>query len=194
MFLVSNIVGAILLFIEAQLAWYAFSGLPNSCDDINYDPPFPCKPDPDGFNLNFGGVPVIGNLIAFYPMLNTAAVPILTITLRNNLLEVLPIKKWLANCDCACARFLLQVSHPPSSFPNLALYCVGQTPRRQRCLVGYREHPCHYYCVVDGQPPVYRIVHGWYLRFFYPDDYSYCVGLVRSQKTQRAGHSFQREK
>lgn len=41
-------------------------------------------------------------------MLNTAAVPILTITLRNNLLEVLPIKKWLANWDCSCARFLLQ--------------------------------------------------------------------------------------
>ena len=63
MFLIANIVGALLLFMEAQLAWYAFSGLPNSCEDVNYDPPFPCKPDPNGFNLNFGGVPVIGDLI-----------------------------------------------------------------------------------------------------------------------------------
>jgi hypothetical protein len=50
MFLISNITGAVLLFVEAQLAWYAFSGLPNNCEDTNYDPPFPCKPDKNGFN------------------------------------------------------------------------------------------------------------------------------------------------
>jgi len=30
-------------------------------------------------------------------MLNMAAVPILNITLRNNLLDVLPIKRWIRN-------------------------------------------------------------------------------------------------
>lgn len=52
----------------------------------------------------------MGAFVQFYPMLNVAAVPILTITLRNNLMQVLPIKKWLRNCDCSFARFLLQVS------------------------------------------------------------------------------------
>ena len=41
-------------------------------------------------------------------MLNVAAVPILTITLRNNLMEVLPIKRWLRQCDCSCSRWLLE--------------------------------------------------------------------------------------
>lgn len=50
MFLISNIVGAVLLFIEAQLAWYALSGLPNTCEDTTYTPQFPCKPDSKGFN------------------------------------------------------------------------------------------------------------------------------------------------
>jgi len=86
MFLISNIVGAILLFIEAQLAWYAFSGLPNECEDTSYIPNFPCKPDSKGFNQNFAGIPVMGSFVQFYPMLNVAAVPILTITLRNNLM------------------------------------------------------------------------------------------------------------
>lgn len=108
MFLISNIVGALFLFIEAQLAWYAFSSLPNNCEDTGEGASFPCKPDPNGFNQNFAGIPVIGQIVQFYPMLNVAAVPILTITLRNNLMEVLPIKKWLKSCDCSCARFLLQ--------------------------------------------------------------------------------------
>lgn len=110
MFLISNIVGALLLFIEAQLAWYAFSSLPNDCEDTGEGASFPCKPDPNGFNQNFAGIPVIGQIVQFYPMLNVAAVPILTITLRNNLMQVLPIKRWLKNCDCSCSRFLLQVS------------------------------------------------------------------------------------
>ena len=58
MFLISNIVGAVLLFIECQLAWYALSGLPNGCEDLNAS--FPCKPDSNGYNLNFAGIPVIG--------------------------------------------------------------------------------------------------------------------------------------
>ena len=47
------------------------------------------------YNENFLGLPGIGQICNFYPMLNIAAVPILNITLRNNLLEVLPIKDFL---------------------------------------------------------------------------------------------------
>lgn len=49
----------------------------------------------------------MGSFVQFYPMLNVAAVPVLTITLRNNLMQVLPIKRWLKECDCGTARFLL---------------------------------------------------------------------------------------
>jgi hypothetical protein len=52
----------------------------------------------------------MGSFVQFYPMLNVAAVPILTITLRNNLMQVLPIKRWLRGCECGAARFLLEVS------------------------------------------------------------------------------------
>ena len=106
MFLISNIIGAILLFIEAQLAWYALSGLTNNCEDGT----FPCKPDSKGFNQNFANIPVMGPFVQFYPMLNVAAVPILTITLRNNLMQVLPIKKWLTSCNNRVGDFLLNVS------------------------------------------------------------------------------------
>lgn len=111
MFLTANVVGATLLFIECQLAWYAFSGLPNECEKpIEGIPQFPCKPDSNGFNQNFNGIPVVGQFVQFYPMLNTAAVPILMISLRNNLMQVLPIKSWLSRYDNACCRFLAQVS------------------------------------------------------------------------------------
>jgi hypothetical protein len=41
-------------------------------------------------------------------MLNISSVPILTITLRNNLMEVLPIKRWLSKMDNSVSRFMLQ--------------------------------------------------------------------------------------
>lgn len=53
---------------------------------------------------------MLGQFVQFYPMLNVAAVPILTITLRNNLMQVLPIKRWLRSCDNSVSRFLLEVS------------------------------------------------------------------------------------
>jgi hypothetical protein len=93
MFLISNIFGAIMLFIEAQLAWCAFSGLANSCEATPVLLPFALHPK--GFNYNFAGIPLMCALVYFYLILNLAAVPILTITLRNNLMQVLPIKKWL---------------------------------------------------------------------------------------------------
>jgi len=60
MFLIANVVGSILLFMECQLAWYAFSGLPNQCEDTGPEAEFPCAPDPNGFNQNFNGIPGVG--------------------------------------------------------------------------------------------------------------------------------------
>jgi hypothetical protein len=90
MFLYSNIIGTLFLLTEALLAYFAFSGLTNLCD-AEFDVHFPCKVN-GLYNENFAGLPGIGQIINYYPVLNVAAVPILNITLRNNLLDVLPIK------------------------------------------------------------------------------------------------------
>ena len=95
MFLIANIVGAIALALEGQLAFMAFSGLPNECNDPA-GTTFPCKVDLL-FNENFQAIPIIGPICQFYPMLNVSAVPILTITLRNNFMQVVPVKRWIRN-------------------------------------------------------------------------------------------------
>jgi len=109
MFLYSNIIGAIFLATEALLAWFAFGSLQNFCvkpKDWDTDHPgesfhadFPCKTS-DLYNENFLNLPGIGQICNFYPMLNIAAVPILNITLRNNLLDVIPVKRWLRQRNC----------------------------------------------------------------------------------------------
>ena len=60
MFLISNIIGACLLFLEGLLAYLAFSGLPNNCTDK--DTHFPCRVDAL-FNENFQDIPVIGPIV-----------------------------------------------------------------------------------------------------------------------------------
>jgi hypothetical protein len=105
MFLYSHIIGSSLLAIEGFLAWLAFSGLPNKCTSNK----FPCQ-IADLFNENFVNLPFIGQVCNFYPMLNVSSVPVLTITLRNNLMEVIPIKRWLASSDNKVCQFLLQVN------------------------------------------------------------------------------------
>jgi hypothetical protein len=102
MFLYSHIIGSVLLAIEGLLAFVAFSGLPNKCSTHIY----PCQIE-DLFNKNFVNIPIIGPLCNFYPMLNVSSVPVLTITLRNNLMQVIPIKPWLSTMDNRVARFLL---------------------------------------------------------------------------------------
>lgn len=86
MFLTSHIVGASLLAIEGMLAWLAFSGIKRNCSEG-----YPCSIQ-NLFNENFLDIPFIGQVCNFYPMLNVSSVPVLTISLRNNLMEVLPIK------------------------------------------------------------------------------------------------------
>ena len=108
MFLWSNIIGSIFLATEAWLAYFAFSSLNNICVDHS-DPPnldfkatFPCKVS-GLYNENFLKLAFIGQICNFYPMLNIAAVPILNITLRNNLLDVIPVKKYLIKKNrCLC--------------------------------------------------------------------------------------------
>lgn len=71
--------GGLILTIESILAAVAFTRVTNTdCND------FPCEIQ-SLYNENFTAVPFIGQVCNFYPALNVAAVPILTITLRNNL-------------------------------------------------------------------------------------------------------------
>lgn len=110
MFKKSHAIGASLLGIEGILSWIAFSGLTNKCHvnkDLGQEPHYPCAIS-DLFNENFIDIPFIGEVCNFYPMLNVSSVPVLTITLRNNLMEVIPIKKWLSRSDNAICKFLLE--------------------------------------------------------------------------------------
>lgn len=102
MFLWSNIIGSCFLVTEAWLAYFAFSGLSNKCVDeknSSFEATFPCAVS-GLFNENFLDLPFIGQVCNFYPMLNIAAVPILNITLRNNLLDVIPVKRFLKKKNC----------------------------------------------------------------------------------------------
>lgn len=82
MFFWSFLIGSITLILESFLALLAFSHIENEeCGQ------FPCTIQPL-YNENFLKLPVIGQISNFYPMLNVAAVPILTITLRNNLFQL----------------------------------------------------------------------------------------------------------
>ena len=105
MFLWSNIIGAVFLCTEALLAWFAFSSLQNDCvpgKGSTEKVHFPCGVAAL-YNENFLDIPVLGQIVNFYPMLNIAAVPILNITLRNNLLDVIPVKPYLRKKKrCLC--------------------------------------------------------------------------------------------
>ena len=103
MFLYSHIIGTIALAIEGMLAYLAFSGYTEPCAKTGGAP---CRIE-DLFNKDFVNIKVVGPLCNFYPMLNVSSVPVLTITLRNNLMQVIPIKPWLASMDNKVAKFLL---------------------------------------------------------------------------------------
>lgn len=92
MFLTSHLIGTFLLGLEGVMAFIAFSGIDHECSGKGV---YPCRVA-KLFNENFVNIPFIGQVCNFYPMLNVSSVPVLTITLRNNLMEVVPIKRWLA--------------------------------------------------------------------------------------------------
>lgn len=82
MFFYSFIIGSAVLVLEAFLALLAFSHINHQECDV-----FPCSIQ-KLYNENFSKLPVVGQISNFYPMLNVAAVPILTITLRNNIFQL----------------------------------------------------------------------------------------------------------
>jgi hypothetical protein len=82
MFFWSFLLGSSTLLLEGFLAVLAFSHITNDkCEE------FPCEIQ-KLYNENFLNLPFIGQVCNFYPMLNVSAVPILTITLRNNLFQL----------------------------------------------------------------------------------------------------------
>jgi hypothetical protein len=111
MFFWSNLIGTAFLLTEALLAYFAFSSLSNFCVEPEkwnekkqgkFVQKFPCAVS-GLYNENFLDLPGLGQICNFYPMLNIAAVPILNITLRNNLLDVVPVKVWIRKCNrCLC--------------------------------------------------------------------------------------------
>jgi hypothetical protein len=101
MFLSSHLIGASLLALEGVMAFIAFSGIDHDCSTGVY----PCRIS-KLFNENFVNIPFIGQVCNFYPMLNVSSVPVITITLRNNLMEVIPINKWLSKSNNRVARFM----------------------------------------------------------------------------------------
>jgi len=80
----AHIIGGCFLALEAFLGWLAFGAYNNRA---NCPADFTeCKVS-NLYNENFLTIPIIGPIANFYPMLNVTAVPILAITLRNNLFE-----------------------------------------------------------------------------------------------------------
>lgn len=80
-------------------------------------------------------------------MLNISSVPILTITLRNNLMEVLPIKKWLSGSNNSLCQFMLQddrkiVKGVWSILLNLPVVLVVVFERNPQIFVTYTGGIC----------------------------------------------------
>ncbi len=71
-----------LTVVHCTLAVIAFGNRDNVCDK------FPCKIN-EIFNISFMSLPVIGPTVQFFPALAIAVFPVLTITLRNNLMQIL---------------------------------------------------------------------------------------------------------
>jgi len=85
MMILSFSIGGGILFLEALLAVLAFGGY----DDDKEDFPQSIK---EMYTDNFLAIPVVSQIVSFYPLLNMSAVPILTITLRNNIFQLLGIE------------------------------------------------------------------------------------------------------
>jgi len=81
MFMMAYSIGTTLLLLEGFLAALAFGGRDRWGPDPNV---FPCSIQ-KLYNENFLKITFVGQFTNFYPMLNVSAVPVLVITLRNNL-------------------------------------------------------------------------------------------------------------
>jgi len=70
----------------------------------------------------------------FYPLLNVSAVPILLITLRNNMLKIVPFKDWIRQCNCGLflldddKKWVKGVWAGIFSIPALIIVCFTKNP------------------------------------------------------------------
>ena len=106
MLLTSFILGGGLLILEGVLASFAFGGVVNT--DCHT---FPCSVQ-ELYNENFLAIPFVGAFCNFYPFTNVAAVPILTITLRNNIFEVMKIPSRNSNTKMKKGLWSIALSAP----------------------------------------------------------------------------------
>ena len=142
MFLFSNIIGTCFLLGESWLAYFAFASRPSHCDAE--DAQFPCGVS-SLYNENFLKIPVIGQITNFYPMLNIAAVPILNITLRNNLLDFLPIKKFIRRrriCLCLLHDHKKIIKGIWSIILSIPVFCIVLVYRDVQEMVTYTGGLC----------------------------------------------------
>lgn len=110
-------IGGSILIVEAILAALAFSHIDNTnCNE------FPCEIQ-GLYNENFEALPVIGQITNFYPTLNVAAVPILTITLRNNLFVMLGMTQ---SSETRLKKALWSFG---LSLPVIIISCVFKNPQ-----------------------------------------------------------------
>ena len=128
----------------------------------------------------------MGSFVQFYPMLNVAAVPILTITLRNNLMQVLPIKRWLRGCECGAARFLLEVSY---------YFCLTNSGPQKTCkgsLVSYCQHSSNHHSLPNIKPTGHRNIHRRHLWNFHSIHHPRLTSPIREEKVANARNSISR--
>lgn len=83
-----NLVSGAVLMLICCLAWVTFGGFSNKCTDSSYF----CQINVL-YNLNLVHVPILGGIINFYLILNLPGVAVMVITLRNNLMQMLRIRK-----------------------------------------------------------------------------------------------------
>jgi len=83
-FLISYGLQTFSTILHCALALLAFGDRTNECNK------FPCEIR-DIFNLTYLSLPVVGPLVQFFPALAIAVFPVITITLRNNIMQIIGI-------------------------------------------------------------------------------------------------------
>ena len=83
----------------------------------------------------------------FYPLLNCAAVPILTITLRNNIFEVLPCKGLRGKADTNLRKGLWAIV---ISIPVFIVACVYRDPQVMLAYTGGLSGLVILFCIPTG--------------------------------------------
>ena len=120
-------------------------------------------------------LPFIGQVCNFYPMLNVSSVPVLTITLRNNLMEVIPIKRWLASSDNKVCQFLLQVKIDIINRLGRPSHCEGS-------LEYHHLDSSDHHCNLREEPLGIHNLHRRHLWHLHPFLHSPHLSLARKEE------------